>query len=128
MTHYRVCVWIDHYEARIFGIGLDEADVSVVRDAGPHHHIHRKADHVHLGAEPVDVDFLDSVAAGLRGAGAILICGPGKARFELAGYLNDRHPAIGRKVWAVEPMDHPTDAQLVDIARRFFRAANRMHA
>ncbi len=128
MSHQQVCVWIDHYEARIFGIGADDAEVTSVSDGGPHHHIHRKADHVHLGSEPVDSDFLDEVAAALATARAILVCGPGNARHQLAGHLNAHHPDIARRIWGIEAMDHPSDPQIIDHARRFFRAARRMHA
>ena len=60
-------------------------------------------------------------------AKAILIGGPGKARTELAGYLNDKHPALAKRIWAIEPMDHPSDAELVAAARKYFHAATRMH-
>jgi stalled ribosome rescue protein Dom34 len=76
----------------------------------------------------MDHDFLDDVAAKLKTAKAILVCGPGKARHELAGYLNERYPAIARHIWGIEAMDHPTDNQIVAAARAFFKAGNRMHA
>jgi stalled ribosome rescue protein Dom34 len=128
VNHHHVCVWIDHYEARIYGIGLETADKMVVEDHGPHHHIHRKADHVHLGTEAIDADFMEEVALALKNAKAILVAGPGRARFELAGYLNDRHPATAKHIWAIRAMDHPTDGQIVAAARDFFHAQDPMHA
>lgn len=124
---HNFCVWIDHQEARIFGISLDDADKSVVTDERPKHHIHRKADHVHLGTEPMSPEFLAEVATALQPAKAILIAGPGKARTELAGYLNDKHPALAKRIWAIEPMDHPSDGELIAAARKYFHAATRMH-
>ena len=122
-----LCVWIDHYEAKIFGITNHEAEKHVVVDGRPKHHIHRKADHVGLGTDPVSPDFLNEVAEALGEAKAILIVGPGKARTELAGHLNDRFPALAKRIWAIEPMDHPSDAELVAAARKYFLAATRMH-
>lgn len=124
---HNVCVWIDHFEARIFGITANDADKSVVVDDRPPHRIHRKADHVGLGTETMSPEFLGEVAVALQTAQAILIGGPGRARTELAGYLNDKYPAIAKRIWAIEPMDHPTDAELVAAARKFFQAATRMH-
>lgn len=121
------CVWIDHYEAKIFDITTHDADKQVVVDGGARHHIHRKADHVGIGTEPMSRDFLSEVAAALGSAKAIMIVGPGRARTELAGYLNDEYPAIAKRIWAIEPMDHPSDAELVAAARKYFRAAVRMH-
>lgn len=128
MSHFHACVWIDHREARIFAIGAHDVEEEVVHDHGPVKHIHRKADHVGLGHVAADPAYLAEVAAELAGAKAILICGPGQARNELAGYLNEHHPATGKRVWGIEAMDHPTDGQIVATARRFFRAADRMHA
>ena len=91
---YHMCVWIDHREARVFSIGMDDGDLTVVTDNGPVQHIHRKADHVRLGTVPTDPESLGEVAKALAPAKAILICGPGKARTELAGHLNDHTPAI----------------------------------
>ena len=124
---HNVCVWIDHYEARIFGITSNDADKSVVVDGRPQHHIHRKADHVRLGTETMSPEFLGEVAEALQPAKAILIGGPGKARTELAGYLNEKYPALAKRIWAIEPMDHPSDAELVAAARKYFHAATRMH-
>ena len=55
---------------------------------------------------PPDPEFLGEVAKALAPAKAILICGPGKARTELAGYLKDHTPAIAKRIWGIEPMDH----------------------
>jgi stalled ribosome rescue protein Dom34 len=128
MSHAHVCVWIDHREAKVFGIGLEGADEERVVEPGPHHHIHRKADHVGKGKAPPDHGFFDAVAETLASARAILIAGPGQARDELAAYLNLHHPAVARRVWGVEAMDHPTDREIVATARQFFRNADRMHA
>ena len=124
---HNFCVWIDHNEARIFGVTASDVDKSVVQDERPTRHIHRKADHVGLGNEPMSPQFLGEVAEALQPAKAILIGGPGKARTELVGYLNDKHPALAKRIWAIEAMDHPSDAELVAAARKYFHAATRMH-
>ena len=124
---HNFCVWIDHNEARIFGITSNAVDKGAIEDGRPKHHIHRKADHVELGKEAMSPQFLGEVAEALQPAKAILIGGPGKARTELAGYLNDKHPALAKRIWAIEPMDHPSDAELVAAARQYFHAATRMH-
>lgn len=128
VDHHHVCIWIDKYEARLFGIGMNHMDAVRIEDRGQHHHIHRKADHLGQGTEPIDAAFLAEIAAALASAKAILIVGPAKARLELAGYLNDQYPAVAKRIWGIEAMDHPTNGELVAAARKFFRAADRMHA
>jgi len=127
IPHAHVCVWIDHREAKVFGIGLDAADESVVREPGPHHHIHRKADQIGEGKAPPDEVFLGAVATAIGGAHALLLAGPGTAKTELAGYLKRHHPELADRIRGVEPMNHPTDPEIVRAARKFFRAADRMH-
>ena len=34
---------------------------------------------------------------------------------------------LEKSLYGIETLDHPTDGQLVDHARRFFKAADRMH-
>ena len=86
------------------------------------------ADHVGMGTVPASPDYLAEVAKALAAAKAILICGPGKARTELAGYLNEHAPTVAKRVWGIEPMDHPTDREMLAAARKYFRGADRMHA
>jgi stalled ribosome rescue protein Dom34 len=127
MTFTHGFVWIDHREARIFGIGRDGSDEHIVHDRDGPKHIHRTADHVHLGKEPPDENFLGEVADALDGFKAIVIAGPGGTRYELAGFLTEHRPALAKRVWGIEPMDHPTDPQIVAAARKYFRAEDRMH-
>jgi hypothetical protein len=56
-----------------------------------------------------------------------LITGPASAKDELASYIRERHPNLAKLISAVEPADHPTDGQLIALARRFFRADDRRH-
>jgi stalled ribosome rescue protein Dom34 len=127
MTHYHGCVWIDHREAKIFGIALEAADEKVVHDHHAPHHIHRHADHIGQGKAPPDHKFFAEVAEALKPYKALLIVGPGTARTEFAGYLTEKHPQIAKRIWAIEPMDHPTEPQLVASARKHFKAEDRMH-
>ncbi|MFC0012725.1 hypothetical protein [Devosia nitrariae] len=90
------------------------------------HKIHRKSDHVGLGTEPLDTAFMEAISDRLSTAGAILLVGPGSAKVELSAHLHHRHPQVSRRVWAVEPMDHLTAAELAATARKYFRAASRM--
>jgi stalled ribosome rescue protein Dom34 len=128
MQHFHVCVWLDHREARIVGVGINRADQINVSSEKASHKIHRKADYVGLETEPLDTAFMQAIAEMLSGAGAILLCGPGRAKVELASYLHRRHPALSRKVWTVEPMEDISDGQLAAAANKYFRNASRVHS
>jgi len=127
MPHHNGCVWIDHREAKIFGVSVDDADEVVIHDKHSPAHIHRRADQVHMGKSGVDRTFMDEIASKLGGFRGFIIVGPGTARAELAGYLAESYPMLAKRIWGIEPADHPTDGQLIAAARKYFRAASRMH-
>ena len=94
----------------------------------------------HKGAWPADVFYgemngtwtdesVNNIEAELlQPYNAIVIVGPGTARTEFAGYLSEHQPKLAKRVWGIEPMDHPTDPQIVAAVRKFFHAADRMHS
>lgn len=127
MRNKHGCVWLDHREAKIFGVSQDDVEEVDVRDTLSPAHIHRKADHVHLGKQATDHAYFDEIAGVLEKFKGIVITGPGTARTELAGYLSEHYPLIAKRVWGIEAVDHPTAKQIVAAARRYFHAAVRMH-
>jgi stalled ribosome rescue protein Dom34 len=125
--HYHALVWIDHQEARIFQFNAAEVDSATVRSDHPHQHIHHKANTRDSGHAPVDEAFLERVAQAIMRAGAILITGPASAKKELAAHIERVHPDLGKRISGVETLDHPSDGELVALARKFFKADDRMH-
>jgi stalled ribosome rescue protein Dom34 len=126
--HYHALIWIDHQEAKIFRFNADEAQRTVVRSAHPHEHLHHKANERGSGHAAVDHEFLERVAQAVMSAGAILITGPAGAKQELRVHLERRHPQLAQRISGVEALDHPTDGELLALARRFFKADDRMHS
>lgn len=113
------CLWIDHFTAKVFDLANAQTTGPVVITAARPHHIHRKADHIGMGREAPSPQFMREVAHAL---------GPGTAKTEFASYLRDEHPSLSKLVWAVRPMDHPTDAEIVAEATKYFHTAIRMHS
>jgi stalled ribosome rescue protein Dom34 len=126
-NHYHAIVWIDHREARIFQFNASDVDGITVRSSDPHQHIHHNSNSLGNGHAAVDLEFLKRVSQALASAGAILITGPANAKKELAAYLKREQPKVAERVSGVETLDHPSDGALVDFARRFFKADDRMH-
>ena len=119
--HVHAVVWIDHKQARIFHFNVEEADKTMIR---PDHAVRD----VHHGEKrtghriPEDHGFFEAIAD----AGTILIVGPAGEKDELAKYLAERHPAMRANVEGVASADHPTDGELLEFARRYVKAADRM--
>jgi hypothetical protein len=119
-THHHAIVWIDHHQARVFHFGRDEANRVIVHPKRGNQHIHHKANTIGSGHAPTDKDYLRDVGHAVADAEDILISGPAGAKTELVRYLEEKSPDVRKKVVAVETLDHPTDGQLLDHARRYF--------
>ena len=122
--HFHAVVWIDHKQARILHFNVDEADRAVVRDhvARDLHAREPRTGHRIEENKP----FFEDVAAAIADAGAILIVGPAQEKDFFAKFLAAKHPAIRANVEGIEKADHPTDGELIDFARRYAKAADRM--
>jgi stalled ribosome rescue protein Dom34 len=125
--HYHALVWIDHREARVFQFDASDVERTRIRSAHPDQHIHHKANSGDSGHAPVDKEFLERVTAALTHAGAILITGPANAKNELAHYIKQAQPNLAQRISGVETLDHPSDGELIALARTFFKADDRMH-
>ena len=122
-THFHAVVWLDHAQAKIFHVGLTGSDEVTLHPHLPTKHLHHKANSIGSGHASPDKDFLEQVAGALDDAGEILIIGPAGTKTELAKFIHEHHPAIGKRIVAVEAADHPTDRQIVAYAKQHFNMA-----
>lgn len=125
-SHYHAVVWVDHREARVFTFNAAVAEKSVLHSHQLQPHLHRKSNSIGDGRAPADPAFFDDIARSLQDTQEILLTGPAGAKLELKKHLEKNWQQIARKVVGVESADHPTDGVLLDHARRYFLAADRM--
>jgi len=121
-------VWIDHREAKIFHVSAAEADRAVVSAHGTGRHVQHKANVTGSGHQGVDAEFFKRVIDVLTHSGSILLTGPGNAKSEFKNYLATHRADLEKRIAAVEALDHPSDAELIALARKFFDADDRMHS
>jgi hypothetical protein len=119
--HFHAVVWIDHHEARVFHFSASESDTVVVHPKEPVRHIHHKANSIGSGHASEDQAFLHSVASALADAGAILITGPASEKTALVNHIGHHDPSLKSKIKGVETLDHPTDGEVLALARKFFK-------
>lgn len=126
MSHYHAVVWLDHNEAHVMHVSPDDVEKSVVQPANPPRHLQRKRGSVSGSRQPEDQNYYHEVVEALAGASEILIVGPGHAKLELIKHIHSHDHEVSKKVIGVETVDHPSDAQLVSFARKYFVAKDRM--
>ncbi len=119
-------VWLDHRAARLFSFNRDQSDSVTVKHENPPHSIHHRAGTMGSGHAHEDAVYFREVAEALQPAREILIVGPGDVKRAFNKYLRDVAPAIAVKVAGVETVDHPSDGQIVALARKYFVRADRM--
>lgn len=126
MLHDHVVVWIDHREAHIQSFNRDESDGIHIKARGEPRKVHHRSGSIGSGKWPEDDEFYSRVADSFGDAHEVLIVGPAQAKHEFLKYLEQHRLPLANRVKGVATADHPTDGQLLDLARRFFRAADRM--
>jgi stalled ribosome rescue protein Dom34 len=119
-------VWIDHSEAKIFYVDSAAADKVIVPSHATGHHLHHKANTTGSGHHGVDKEFFKRVIAALTNAADILVVGPANAKSELKNYMVEFEPKLASHIVGVESLDHPSDRQLVALARKFFKVGEEL--
>jgi stalled ribosome rescue protein Dom34 len=124
ITH--AAVWIDHEQAKVFALSRESSNEWKVRPHDRHLHIHHKAGLGDSGKAAPDQHYFHSVAEAIKDAGEILILGPGTAKSELMKHLARHDPQVAAKVVGVQAMDHPTDGEIINFARKTFKAKDQL--
>lgn len=127
-TRNHAIVWIDHLAAKIFYVGITGVDEVVLHSHLSTKHLHHKANSIGAGHVADDPHFFANVAQALAHSGEILIVGPGGEKIALQHYLQTQQPEIAACVVKVETADHPSDGQIVALAKRHFGFAQRPSA
>ena len=128
MAHSHAVVWMDSKEAHTFCFNATEVEASRTRADLPFGKIHHRAGAIGSGHQTHDAKYFKSIAETLAGVREWLLTGPGEAKLSFCQYLKEHFPALERTMVAVETTDHPTDRQVVALARQHFKAIDRMRA
>jgi hypothetical protein len=121
-------VWMDFKEAHIFRFGPSDVEMKRVKAHQPFRKVHHKAGAIGAGKAVADVSFFDHIADGLRGVREWLLAGPGHSKMDFLRHIEAHMPYLKEKLVAVQPMDHPTDGELMEQARCFFKAFDKLRA
>lgn len=143
MASYHAVVWLDRKEAHIitFEQGIVELQRIKSRShhlapgghAGAHQNMHGRASaHGHHspagGHATVDQDYYHKIAQALAEIKEILVTGPAQAKVEFRAHCERHDPIIAKAIIGVVPSDHPSDEQLVVMAREHFIKYDHMHS
>lgn len=126
MPQSRAVVWMDSKEAHVFRFGLADVEEKRLKAHSPFRKVRHKAGAIGTGRAAVDLSYFDHVADALRSVQEWLLVGPGQSKTAFLHHVETHMPQLRQKLVGVEAMDHPSDGELIDHARRVFKAADRL--
>lgn len=127
MSHSHAVVWIDFKEAHVFRFSAEDAQKERIKAHNPYRKVHHKAGAIGAGHAHSDRAFFDETAEALKGVTEWLLVGPGVAKNDFLRHIDEHLRPLKATLAGVEPMDHPTDGELLQQARIFFKAFDNMH-
>jgi len=119
MSLFHAVVWTDHRTAQVLEFDNAHVIAHKIRE-----HRHYTAQH---GSEVRDEHaFLGDICDALEGIGEIIVTGSHTALADFRRYAEKHRPKAAERVVAYEVVDHPSDAQLVALARKHFLRHDQM--
>ncbi len=119
MSTFHAVVWMDHNEAHV--VMFDREHVEAQR-------IKSRSHHKHQGKAGDAAAFYADVAKALNGTHEVLVTGPGLARNEFRDWCAAHQKSTAAAIVDSIATDHPSDAQLVALAKQYFKKFDAMAA
>lgn len=119
MSTFHAVVWMDHTEAHVVMFDREHAESQRIRS---------RSHHKHQGKAEDVAPFFAAVSDALADTREVLLAGPGLARNEFRDWCARQRPAVAQVVVDSVAADHPSDAQLVAMARQYFKKFDNMAA
>jgi len=113
MSRTHAVVWTDHRAAQVLELDADHVEAQKVR---AHNHYTRQ----HHSGVRTEHEFFSEVCAAIGNIDSVLITGSHTAVADFRHYAEKHRPHVAARIAAYEVVDHPTENQLVALARRHF--------
>ena len=119
MSNLHAVLWVDHQHAQVMHLEADSTQVQKIKA-----HIHHTRQH---GSKVrTEHEFFGEVCDALADIKEVLVTGSHKAQADFRHYVDKHRPVLAPRIAGWETVDHPSDGQLVALARKFFVAHDRM--
>lgn len=119
MTITHAVVWTDHQSAQILRFDAEHVQASKV-----HSHTYHTAQH---GSQVRSQhEFFGEICAAIEGVDEVLVTGSNTATVDFRHYVDKHRPQLGPRIAAYDVVDHPSERQLVALARKYFLGHDQM--
>ena len=120
MSLLHAVVWTDHESAQVLQFDAEHVQAQKVRT-----HTHHTAQHGSTVRS--EHEFFGEVCNALDGIAEVLVTGSHTATADFRHYADKHRPQTAKRIVAYEVVDHPSEKQLVALARTYFLKHDRMH-
>jgi stalled ribosome rescue protein Dom34 len=112
-------VWLDHHSAHVLQFDAEQVQAHKLQA-----HVHPTPQH---GSDVrSEHEFFSEICDTLAGIPQVLITGGHTAQSDFRHYVDKHRPAVAPQIVGWETVDHPSEGQLVALARKFFVRHERM--
>ena len=119
MSTFHAVVWMDHNEAHVLMFDREHVESQRVKS---------RSHHKHQGKGGDASAFYADIAKALQGTHEVLLTGPGAARNEFREWSQSHAKSAAGVIVDSIASDHPSDNQLVALARQYFKKFDAMAA
>lgn len=119
MTLFHAVVWIDHQKAQILQFDAEHVQAQKIRT-----HTHHTA--YHGSTVRTEHEFFGEVCGALDGVAEVLVTGPRQGIDDFRHCAEKHRAGTAKRIVGYEVVDHPSEAQLVAFARKYFLKYDRM--
>jgi len=121
MSLFHGVVLIDHHSGQVLQFDAEHARARKVK---AHTHYTRQ----HGSGVRTEHEFFGEVCDALAGIAEVLVTGSGTAQADFRHYVEKHRPETARHIVGWETVDHPTEGQLLALARQYFVKRDSMGA
>jgi riboflavin biosynthesis pyrimidine reductase len=119
MSLFHAVVWLDHHQANVLQFDAEHVQAEKVKASSRH-------SKQHGNAVRTEHEFYADVCAALDGIAEVLVTGGSSALADFKHYVDKHRAALAPRIVGYETVDHPSDKQLVALARQYFLRHDRM--
>ena len=119
MTLFHAVAFVDHHAAQVLQFGSDQLEERKVHE---HLHVTRQ----HGSAVRSEHEFFGKVCDSLEGIAEVLVVGGHMGLASFRHYVEKHRPLAAKCIVGYEVVDHPTEGELVAMARKHFAKYDRM--
>ena len=119
MPTLHAVVRIDHQSAQVLQFDAEHVQSQTVK-------AHTRQTRRHGSSVRTEHEFFGQVCDALAGIQEVLVVGPHTGQADFRHYAEKHRPETARRIVGYETADHPTENQLVALARQYFLKYDRM--